>query len=200
MVSIKSLFCLSLTLILLSACANNKKVDTASTNAGKSVADNATTSGYGYGSGIDEAEIQNMRSEGILMEESMMASNATLKGGLFADTNSPLSKQTIYFAFDSSQMRAEFNEVLVAHAKYLAENAEQQIILEGHTDEIGSPEYNVALSEQRAKSVAQTLVLKGVLESQIALISYGEEKPVAFAHNESSWRLNRRVELIYQTK
>ena len=82
--------------------------------------------------------------------------------------------------------------------QYLAEHPGQRVILEGHADERGSPEYNVALSEQRAKSVARTLAVQGVSRSQMELVSYGEEKPVAMGHDNDSFALNRRVEIVYK--
>ncbi|MDD5274204.1 MAG: OmpA family protein, partial [Methylovulum sp.] len=76
----------------------------------------------------------------------------------------------------------------------------QHITLEGHGDERGSREYNIALGEQRAKSVASIMKIQGVSESQISVVSYGEEKPAAFGNDESAWELNRRVEINYQGK
>jgi peptidoglycan-associated lipoprotein len=72
--------------------------------------------------------------------------------------------------------------------------------LEGNTDERGSPEYNIALGEQRAKSVAGMMKVQGVSENQLNIVSYGEEKPAAFGSDESAWEKNRRVEIVYQPK
>jgi peptidoglycan-associated lipoprotein len=69
--------------------------------------------------------------------------------------------------------------------------------LEGNGDERGSREYNIGLGEQRAKSIGAMLKAQGVSEAQLSVVSYGEEKPVAMGHDESSWELNRRVELAY---
>ncbi len=115
----------------------------------------------------------------------------------FSDPNNPLSKRTIYFMLDSSQVQQDFIPVIAAHARYLLANPSQHIVLEGNGDERGSREYNIALGEQRAKSVAGMLKAQGVSESQLSVVSYGEEKPVAMGHDESSWELNRRVELAY---
>jgi peptidoglycan-associated lipoprotein len=79
----------------------------------------------------------------------------------------------------------------------LAQNPNVSVILEGHTDERGTREYNLALGERRAKSVQQLMQVQGVLPDQIQVISFGEERPVALDHSESAWRLNRRVELLY---
>ena len=115
----------------------------------------------------------------------------------FSDPNNPLSKRTIYFMLDSSQVQQDFVSVIAAHARYLLANPSQHIVLEGNGDERGSREYNIALGEQRSKTVAGMLKAQGVSESQLGIVSYGEETPVAMGHDESSWELNRRVELAY---
>jgi len=114
-----------------------------------------------------------------------------------SDPASPLSKRVIYFAFDSSEVTPESRDLIAAHAGYLAQNPEVSVVLEGHADESGSREYNLALGERRAKAVERLMTLQGVSARQLQVISFGEERPVAFAHDESAWRLNRRVELLY---
>lgn len=110
----------------------------------------------------------------------------------------PNGTKTIYFMFDSSQVQEEFVPVVEAHARYLQSNQSQRIIVAGHGDERGSREYNIALGEQRAKSVARMLTMQGAKDTQIEVVSYGEEKPAAMGHDESAWQLNRRAELDYQ--
>jgi peptidoglycan-associated lipoprotein len=99
--------------------------------------------------------------------------------------------------YDSSQVQQDFIPVIAAHAQYLLEHPAQHIVLEGHADERGSSEYNIALGEQRAKSVHRMMKSHGVSDSQMEIISYGEEKPVANGMDEASWLLNRRVEIAY---
>ncbi|MCK4842600.1 MAG: peptidoglycan-associated lipoprotein Pal [Methylococcales bacterium] len=111
-----------------------------------------------------------------------------------------LSIRTIYFSFDDSQVQQDFIHIINAHALYLKNNSSQRIVLEGHADERGSREYNVALGEQRAKSVYRIMKMQGVSDSQVQIVSYGEEKPAASGMNESSWQLNRRVEIAYQVR
>jgi peptidoglycan-associated lipoprotein len=101
---------------------------------------------------------------------------------------------------DSSQVQDDFVPVIAAHAHYLVAHPGQRVVMEGHGDERGSREYNIALGEQRAKSVASMLRVQGVGDNQLDVVSYGEEKPAAFGHDEASWELNRRVELVYQGK
>lgn len=199
MKSLKALFCLILVTFLLAGCSSTEeKVDEAE---GATVGTgDAATSGYGDGTGLSGTEIQGIGPDGTMMEGSMMGSNAALMGGEFANPNSPLSKQVIYFLYDSSQVQPEFIAVIAAHAEYLSAHPDQRVVLEGHADERGSPEYNIALSEQRAKSISRALAKLGVSGGQMELVSYGEEKPAAFEHDEAAWQLNRRVEIIYQAR
>ncbi len=108
-----------------------------------------------------------------------------------------LNTRVIYFDFDRSKVKAEFTDVIAAHAEYLANNPGAQMKLEGHADERGSREYNIGLGERRGNSVARHLGLQGASRGQLDVVSYGEERPVAMGHDEASWRLNRRVEIIY---
>jgi peptidoglycan-associated lipoprotein len=101
-----------------------------------------------------------------------------------------------YFDFDKSQLRVDVRAALDEHAAYLR-NKTGIVRLEGHADERGTREYNLALAERRARAIANYLSIQGVPNSQIETISYGEEKPAALGHNEAAWSRNRRVELIY---
>lgn len=116
------------------------------------------------------------------------------------DPSSLLSKRTVYFDFDSSEVQNPDRETIQAHAQYLAANGSASITLEGHADERGTREYNIALGERRANSVRQLMTLMGASGQQIRTVSYGEERPVVEGHSEDSWRLNRRVEIIYRTR
>ncbi|MCK5889361.1 MAG: peptidoglycan-associated lipoprotein Pal [Methylococcales bacterium] len=119
-------------------------------------------------------------------------------GSEFSDPSNPLSKSIIYFKFDSSQVRNDYVSVVMAHATYLKDHPLQHIVLEGHADERGSREYNIALGEQRSKSVYKRMISQGVSTSQIEIMSYGEEKPDAYGMSEESWSQNRRVAIAYQ--
>jgi peptidoglycan-associated lipoprotein len=114
------------------------------------------------------------------------------------DPKSPLSVRVIYFDYDSSDIRADFQSIVQAHAKYLSGHPQTTVTLEGHTDESGSREYNLALGERRALTVRRQLVLLGATAGQIKTVSYGEERPVAEGHDEQSYSQNRRAEIIYQ--
>jgi peptidoglycan-associated lipoprotein len=121
-------------------------------------------------------------------------------GGEFGVTDTPealLGRTIIYFDFDSSSIRAEYNQVIAAHAGALIDNGRLAVRLEGHTDERGSREYNIGLGERRAQAVRRALMLQGVRGDQITTVSYGEERPAVTGSNEEAWAMNRRVEIIY---
>jgi len=124
-------------------------------------------------------------------------SGASLDVSSLNDPNSPLSQRTLYFELDSSQVNNEDRNIITVHAEFLAAHSDITIVLEGHADERGSREYNIALGEKRAKSVKQLMTLQGVADNQIQVISFGEERPVALGHDNSAWNLNRRVEILY---
>ncbi|NVJ66750.1 MAG: peptidoglycan-associated lipoprotein Pal [Gammaproteobacteria bacterium] len=108
-----------------------------------------------------------------------------------------LDSTTVYFGYDQDVLDAEYTEMLRLHAeRMVAQN--RSVTLEGHADERGTPEYNLALGERRAKAVAQMLRTYGVADSQIEVVSFGEESPAVMGHDESSWAKNRRVELNYK--
>jgi peptidoglycan-associated lipoprotein len=115
----------------------------------------------------------------------------------FDDPSSPLFQRVIYFDYDTSDIQPQFVEVLRAHARYLATNPGRSITLEGHTDERGTREYNLALADQRASTVRRFMLAEGVGSGQLSTLSYGEERPAQPGHGEEAWVLNRRVELVY---
>lgn len=116
------------------------------------------------------------------------------------DPNNVLAEKVIYFDYDSDQISSEYQELIAHHGKYLAANPDMTVRLEGHADERGSREYNVALANRRAQAVRKLVLFQGIETGQESVISYGEEKPVALGHDEESWRLNRRVELVYEAR
>lgn len=109
-----------------------------------------------------------------------------------------LGKRVVYFEYDSSLLTLEAEAIVQAHAQYLASAPGTQIILEGHADERGTREYNLALGEDRARSVANLMEAMGVSSSRVQIVSYGEERPVALGYDEAAFALNRRVEILYQ--
>lgn len=106
-------------------------------------------------------------------------------------------EHTINFEFDDANIAEEYEEILEAHADYLVRNPSVNVVIEGHTDERGTPEYNIALGERRAEAVAEYLQNLGVLSSQVSTVSYGEEKPLVRRSTEEAWEENRRAVLVY---
>ena len=118
--------------------------------------------------------------------------------GVIEQSGDLLTRRAVYFEYDSSILTAEGEAVVQAHAHYLLGVSNAQVILEGHADERGTREYNLALAEDRAKSAANVMLALGVDSSRIQTVSYGEERPIALGHDEAAWSLNRRVEILYQ--
>ena len=132
---------------------------------------------------ISEKKVESVTSSDVASEY------AEGKEGMFAD---------IMFEYDKYDVKESYKSELQAVAAWMTKNSSAKVSVEGHCDERGTNEYNLALGDRRAKAVKDYLVSLGVSSSRIETISYGEEKPAAFGHDESSWELNRRVELVYQ--
>ena len=109
-----------------------------------------------------------------------------------------LAERIIYFDFDSAQVKAEYNAIIEAHAQFLAQHPQATVALEGHADERGTRDYNLALGESRAMAVKQYFILMGAKADQIKTVSFGEEKPLVTGQGESVWSRNRRVEVVYK--
>ena len=106
------------------------------------------------------------------------------------------AEHIVYFDFDTSTVSNEFSAILDAHAKFL-NSTNTNVLVEGHADERGTPEYNIALGERRAKAVVTYLENMGVSSSQLSVVSYGEEKPMIKDRSESAFAKNRRAVLVY---
>lgn len=113
------------------------------------------------------------------------------------DPNNPLSKRSIYFAFDSYVIAPEYQDTLATHARYLTTHPDRKILIQGNTDERGTTEYNLALGQKRAEAVRRGLSLLGVSDSQIEAVSLGKEKPRNPGHDEAAWQENRRADILY---
>ena len=119
---------------------------------------------------------------------------ATTDGNIgTATSDGPL--KDIYFAFDSYKLDATAKATMVSNAEWLKANESTSVQVEGHCDERGTNEYNMALGERRANAVIDYLVRQVVARSQVEGVSYGEERPASMGHDESAWSLNRRAEL-----
>ncbi|MDH5377845.1 MAG: peptidoglycan-associated lipoprotein Pal [Gammaproteobacteria bacterium] len=159
--------------LAMSACTSNPKDDKAAAAAGKA---------GGQEQDI-EIVVEDAGQEGIVVS---------------SDVNGGQSNQNIiYFDYDSANIRDEYKTILQGHADFLLANPKAAVVIEGHADERGTREYNLALGENRAFKVKQFLSLKGVQTSQIRTVSFGEEKPEVEAHDEASWSKNRRAVFVY---
>jgi peptidoglycan-associated lipoprotein len=105
------------------------------------------------------------------------------------------AQRVVYFDFDSFVIKEEFQSLLDGHAKVLARTSGKRMVIEGHTDERGGREYNLALGQKRAEAVVKSLALLGVPEGQMEAVSFGEERPAAAGGDETAWSRNRRAEL-----
>ena len=108
-----------------------------------------------------------------------------------------LQKESIYFAFDKSNIKSQYSDVLQHHAEWMKSHESDHVTLEGNADERGSSEYNMALGSRRATSVHKALVMLGISEQRIKDVSNGEEKPRAYCHEEKCWQENRRVDFVH---
>ena len=151
-------------------------------------------------SGVDDGSISGAAVPGTDTAAAELNISNAFQGHPLDDPKSPLAARTIYFEYDSAEILESERAVIETHARYLAEHPGTSITLEGHADERGTREYNVALGEGRASAVRRVMTLFGASGQQIRTVSYGEEPPVAAGHEESAWRLNRRVEIIYRTR
>lgn len=109
---------------------------------------------------------------------------------------SPL--KDIFFDFDKSSIRTDMKKSLAENVQWLKANPTASIVIEGHCDERGTGEYNLALGQRRAKSVTNNLVATGINAKRIKVVSYGKERPFAPGHDESAWKLNRRAHFVLQ--
>jgi peptidoglycan-associated lipoprotein len=116
------------------------------------------------------------------------------------DTDACLRQRVVYFDFDKTEIKPEFQQIMACHAKYLQDRPESHVRLEGNTDERGTREYNLGLGERRGNAVSDALQANGGSAGQLEVISYGKEKPVCREHNEDCWSKNRRVEIVYTAK
>lgn len=167
--------------VAISACAGKKVQE--SIQIGE-------VGGNGGGAVTEDGIAQGVTDESI--------NGSGLRGPQGSGPDDPLRKRVIYFEYDSSSLTFEGDQVAQAHGQFLADNPEFSITLEGHADERGTSEYNLALGEGRGKTVTQILGAYGVASDRLNLVSYGEERPTALGHDESAYGLNRRVEIIYQ--
>ena len=133
-----------------------------------------------------------------MIEDATKNVNLELNGSSDDGSAGPL--QTVFFAYDSSSLSEAARSTLEDNAKWLKLSEAVDIQIEGHCDERGGQQYNLALGERRARAVRDYLVALGVSEARVSVISYGKEKPVAFGHDDESWSRNRRANFVITAK
>ena len=177
---LRGLFLLSVAALLLGGCASQEPADSGPEM--ESMEDFSDTS-------MSDKQVEPagpmVKNGKIVLPADDMSSGEMLQG-------------VFYFDFDQAIVRRTGHEELNKHAKVLSADSELRVRLEGHADERGTREYNLALAERRANAVRAYLVAQGAVRAQIEVISYGEEKPANNGHSESSWAENRRVEIVYR--
>ena len=114
------------------------------------------------------------------------------------DPSNILSQRSVFYDYDSFDVKTEYKALVQAHGNYLANNPKAKVFLQGNADERGSREYNLALGQKRADGVRKILSLLNVKEDQVEAVSLGEEKPRTECHEESCWSQNRRTDFLYQ--
>jgi peptidoglycan-associated lipoprotein len=170
---------IALPLLALAACSSNDESDEQSnieTNANTAVTQQVTE---------DSVQVTAAK-RAAAIEEQKRQELAQLR-----------SEHIIYFDFDVSNVSEQFARILDAHATFLNANPNVNVLIEGHADERGTPEYNIALSERRAKSVVTYLENMGVTPAQLSIVSYGEEKPMVKDRSEEAFSKNRRAVIVY---
>ena len=161
-----------ISLFLLGACSSTSEMEDESANT-ESAASSSSSSSSGAGSSNQ------------LTQEQIRAQNA-------------LRQTVFYFDFDVAEFKPADRETLTYHARDLAANSAKRIRLEGHADERGTREYNLALGERRANGILNYFIVNGASRSQIEVVSYGEERPEQSGQSEQAYSRNRRVEVVAQ--
>lgn len=171
--------------VVLSACGSSVKLDnptvedrsgtTVTTGSGANSANSGATSGVGNGT-VTPVDLSGNSQDAFLKSATRL----------------------VYFDYDSFVIRPEFQSVIEAHAKFLKANPARKIALEGHTDERGGREYNLALGQKRSEAVRRALGVLGVSDAQMEAVSFGKEKPAALGGTEEAMAKNRRVEITYR--
>jgi peptidoglycan-associated lipoprotein len=166
--------------VLLSACSSAVKLNDVPVEdkTGTNVAQNATDPN---GSGVGQRNVTGVALDNARATAAMMATN-----------------RLVYFDYDSFAIRPEFQSVIEAHSKFVKADASRKIAIEGHTDERGGREYNLALGQKRAEAVRRAMTLLGVGENQIEAVSFGKEKPAVQGSTEAAMEKNRRAEIVYR--
>ena len=152
-------------------------------------------------SNVDEGAVQQEQTNQVEQTENVqvetIAREKTAEEKLREKYEALRQEQIIYFDFDKATVSNQYMDLMQAHANFLVVNPSVKVLIEGHADERGTPEYNIALGERRGDAVATYLQSLGVSASQISVVSYGEEKPLVKSRTEEAFAKNRRAVLVY---
>jgi peptidoglycan-associated lipoprotein len=169
--------------VLLSACGSAVKLDNVPVEDKAGTSSSSGTTGTG-------------QSEGSAVGKGAVASVDLSKSG--QDAAMQATTRVVYFDYDSFVIRPDFQAVIESHAKYIRADKSRKVVIEGHTDERGGREYNLALGQKRADAVRKALSLLGVSEAQLESVSFGKEKPAMLGSTEAAMEKNRRAEISYR--
>ena len=189
--NIRSTSLVSLAALVLAGCSSPVKLDETPVETRTPTAVNADGTGTGATARSGTASGTTPQSQVATVNLPGAAGGA---GGA-AGAGAAALGRVVYFDFDSFVVRDEFRGLIESHAKVLAAQRNKRLVVEGHTDERGGREYNLALGQKRAESVAKSLALLGASEAQIEAVSFGKERPMSEGHDEAAWAKNRRAEL-----
>jgi peptidoglycan-associated lipoprotein len=167
---------------MLSACGSAVKLDNVPVEdkSGSSVGAGGS-SAMGNGSGVDKGGVASVDLGKSAHDMSMQSAT-----------------RIVYFDYDSFAIRPEFQSMIESHARFIKNDRNRKVVIEGHTDERGGREYNLALGQKRAEAVRRALGLLGVTEAQIEAVSFGKEKPAVPGSTEAAMEKNRRAEIVYR--
>ena len=149
---------------------------------------------------LDDVPVENKGAQSTQTQPPAQTQIAQVQtGSTNTNENGPQNvARLVYFDFDSNVIKPEYQAIIDGHARFLRANPSRHIFLEGHTDERGGREYNLALGQRRAEAVRSALKLLGVQDTQMEAVSFGKEKPSDPGHDETAWGKNRRVEIVYR--
>ncbi|KZZ45693.1 MAG: peptidoglycan-associated lipoprotein Pal [Saccharospirillaceae bacterium] len=177
---------LTLGAVLMSACSSTGEVNEgAASSEPTAIEEQVAEQGQ-------EAQTQAVESGAVVADKLEAEANAA--------QTALLEMTVFYFGFDQSSLAEDGKDALKAHAAYLAANPSARVVLEGHADERGTVEYNLALGERRAMAVRRFLMANNAQAGQLQVVSFGEERPAVVGQNDASWAKNRRVEVKYQSR
>ena len=156
--------------------------------------------GCGSAVKLDSVPVED-RSSGTAAPDSTLEAKSTVTTvdvSKLTQETMPPDPRLVYFDYDSFVIKPEFQALIEIHSNYIKSDKSRKVVIEGHTDERGGREYNLALGQKRAEAVRRALGLLGVVDSQVEAVSFGKEKPLVQGNDEAVWSKNRRAEISYR--